>query len=679
MNESVAGYDLPMPLPGKIILFLLLAAAIALFLRYLSFKVSLVLLGKKEERLDRIAERVRGMLIATFGHGKVLKEAYPGLMHAFIFAGFLLLSVGYANMFLGSFLTGATIFGWGAVYHAFSFIRDLFGLLALVGVAMAAYRRYIAKPSRLDNIPDAAIILALITLVVILGLATEGIKAAITGDPVVSAAFVTGFFASLVKPLAGRTDALTRLYWVLWWDHLAVLLGFLVYIPISKHLHLVACPLNELFRSLKPKGALVPIEDIENAETFGVTKVEEYTWKQLLDAFACAECGRCQDTCPAHLSEKPLSPKKIHQKLKEHLIERGRKIIEARKTKAEVEDEPLTGKVFSEDELFACTTCGSCQEQCPVYCEHVQKIVDVRRSLVLMESRFPQEVVLAFKNMEVNNNPWGIAFSSRADWAKDLNVRVLSEGEAPEYLYWVGCAGSFDERNKKVSAAMVRLLKAAGIDFAILGPQEGCCGDSARRIGNEYLYQVMAKANIELLQSLNIKKIVTQCPHCYNALKNEYPQLGRDFQVVHAVELLSDLMKAGRLPAPAKTEGTFTYHDSCYLGRWNEIYEEPRDLVSAVSREPLREMGRTRGRSFCCGAGGGRMWMEEKIGKRINLMRAEEAKAAGATVVAVACPYCMTMFEDAAKQMGIEDALKVRDLAELLASSLPGQDDNPRE
>ena len=467
------------------------------------------------------------------------------------------------------------------------------------------------------------------------------------------------------------------LHHLFWRIHFFLVLGLIAYLPYSKLFHIVSSTLNIFLRTGGPKGELLPITDFETAETYGVTTINEFTWKQLLDLDACTRCGRCQDQCPAYLSEKPLSPKKIIQDLKNHLKAEGKILLGGNdKEGGEHPLTPIIGNAVIADELWSCTSCMACMEQCPVFVEQIPKVADLRRYLVMMESSFPSEVAGVFKNMEVNSNPWGIGWARRGDWAKALGVKVLSEAEDKDVdiLYYVGCSGSFDDRSKKVAVSFVRVLQAAGINFGILGAEEKCCGDSVRRMGNEYLFQTLAQENIECMKKYGVKKIVTTCPHGYNIIKNEYPQFGGNYEVYHHSEFIARLMGEGRLKLVNSIDQTITYHDSCYLGRYNTIYSEPRKVINDIAGTILIEMDRSFERSFCCGAGGGRMWMEEHLGKRINHLRFEDAIKTKATMAATACPFCLTMIEDASKDKGIEESFKVRDLAELVLEAMEKKD-----
>ena len=467
------------------------------------------------------------------------------------------------------------------------------------------------------------------------------------------------------------------LHHLFWRIHFFLVLGFIAYLPYSKLFHIVSTTLNIFLRSTGPKGELVPITDFETAETYGVTTFNEFTWKQLLDLDACTRCGRCQDQCPAYLSEKPLTPKKIIQDLKNHLKTEGKTLLGGdSKEGSETTLTPIVGSAVTADEIWACTSCMACMEQCPVFVEQIPKLVDLRRYLVMMESSFPSEVAGVFKNTEVNSNPWGIGLASRGDWAKVSGVKVLSEAEDKEIdiLYYVGCSGSFDDRSKKVAESFAKVLQAAGIRFGVLGAEEKCCGDSARRMGNEYLFQTLAQENIECMKKYGVKKIVTTCPHGYNILKNEYPQFDGNFEVYHHSEFIFRLIREGKIKLRHSIDQAITYHDSCYLGRYNSIYSEPRQIIGGIPGAKIVEMDRSFEKSFCCGAGGGRMWMEEDIGKRINHLRFEDVLETKANIIGTACPFCLTMLEDATKDKGMEESIKAQDLAELVLGAMEKKD-----
>ncbi len=634
-------------------------------------RIRLWKMGKPENRTDHLGKRIGSFLWYGLLHGRILKEPFHGIMHLLLFWGFMILLAGTILIFIQEDVT-LLFFNWtflhGNFYLAFSFVLDLFGLLAIAGLLLLAFRRYVLKPERLDNKPEDLIGLLLILLILVTGFLSEGLRIAITRPDFERFSFV-GWEISKLFGSAGETRAsLAPAHALLWWVHLILAFGFIGYVAYSRLLHLITSPLNQFFRSFLPPGEIKPIPDIENQETFGVAKLQDFTWKQLLDADACTRCGRCQDNCPAYLSGKPLSPKKLIQDLKNHLSSQAGNPV---KKEGETEEvPPIAGNVISEDELWTCTTCGACQQACPVFIEVIDKAVDLRRYLVLMESKFSAEVKLFFKNMETNYNPWTIGFSTRGDWAKDLNVKTLAENRDVEYLLFVGCAGSFDERNRKVTRSLVNLLQKAGVSFGILGSEEICCGETARRMGNEYLAQILMQQNVELLDNYGTKKIITLCPHCFNTFKNEYHQFKGNYQVFHHTQFLRDVIRQGRLRIKGNGNTRVVYHDSCYLGRHNNVYDAPRELVGALGDSKLVEMERNRQKSFCCGAGGGRMWMEETIGTRINHMRVDQALSTGAAIVATACPYCLTMFEDGFKEKGVDNRMSAFDLAELLEKAV---------
>ncbi len=663
--------------PANLLFGVILLAAVAFFLVTVHKLYRLLRLGQPEDRFDQIGRRVRGVATFVLGQRRVVREP-AGWGHFFIFWGFIIITVGSVETF------GA------GLYHGFAYwqvlgkpltaalylLQDLLcaGVVAALGVSL--YRRFLIKPERLRfcdqhaaNL-DAGVIIGLILLLIVLLFGARAVEyrlaVAQPGRYFPQSAFISvalsGWFAGL--PQAD----LEGWYSFFWWAHTLVILGFLVYIPFSKHLHILGAIPNVFCRSFHPLGELskLDLED-ESVETYGVARIEEFTWKQLLDLYACTECGRCSENCPAHLTGKPLSPKETIHHLKRHLLSQGQLLL----AQGEAKEMPLVGEVCLPDEIWSCTTCGNCMEHCPVFIEHIPKFVDLRRNLVLMESSFPPEVQTVLRNWETNSNPWGLAFATRGDWAQGLQVPTLAETPQVEFLYYVGCAGSFDARGQKVAAAMVQLLNHAGVSFGILGAEEKCCGETARRIGNEYLFQAMATELAETINGYGIKKIITTCPHGYNCLKNEYPQFGGQWEVYHHTEFLHRLLQEGRLTPWRPLDKKLTFHDSCYLGRYNGLYKEPRELLKAIPSLRLLEMERHRQKSFCCGAGGGRMWMEETLGtQKINEARTDQALALEPELIAVSCPFCAIMLEDGLKAREQEAAVQVCDLAELLVQAL---------
>ncbi|HWI55338.1 MAG TPA: heterodisulfide reductase-related iron-sulfur binding cluster [Desulfobacteria bacterium] len=639
--------------------------------RYVLWRV-----GQPDQRWDNPGKRIAATLGELLSHSRILRDGFPGFMHLFIFWGFLVLTIGTAIVAVQADF-GIEILK-GNFYLVFSLAMDLAGLVAIIGVLMAAYRRYVVKPDRLDNKSDDGISLLLIFVILVTGFIIEGIRIAATQDSWAIWSPIGYAFSQLFSGISEEGAAGTVTF--LWWAHLVLAFGFIAYIPYSKLFHIVSGTVNHL--TSDPEAAtvlsMVDLED-EEAESYGVSKLEELTWRQLLDSDACTRCGRCQDNCPAYLSKKPLSPKKFTQDIKDHLNQVGTGLaarlkfnsgisqeVAAANEGAEAASPSLIGEVIEEEAIWSCTTCRSCMEQCPVKVENVPKIVDMRRNLVLVESSFPQEAQLTFRNMENNSNPWGVGWNKRADWTEGLDVKTIDEDQNVEYLYWVGCAGSFDDRNKKVARALVQILQKAGVSFAILGTEEKCCGDSARRLGNEYLYQSLAMENVETMNGYGVKKIITHCPHCYNTLKNEYSQMGGNYQVIHHTELIEQLLKEKKLELTNEGTMDLTYHDSCYLGRYNNVYQAPRNILKAIPGASLKEMQRNNEKSFCCGAGGGRMWIDENIGDRINILRTQQALETNASVIATNCPFCLTMLEDGVKAGDEVERVKVQDLAELV-------------
>ncbi len=649
-----------------IVMWLLMVVAFIIFGKGIYDRYKIWKIGVAEDRKETAS--FGRFLRHSFGHIRLLKDSYPGIMHGLIFWGFVVFAIGTASIALEEDLH-IPIFR-GSYYLILSLALDIFGLGAIIGLGIALWRRYVTKPERLDNKPEDAISLVLILGIILTGFLLEGLRIAFEGDPWANWTPVGAFIATWFGGAAEST--LRGIHPVIWWIHALLTFGFIAYIPYSKLFHILTGSVNQYLAKDKAAQSLMPLDlENEDLEQFGVAEIQQFTWKQLMDGDACLRCGRCQDNCPAHLTGKPLSPKKFTQDLRTHLYATAPLILNKKEEDEEI-SKPLVPEVVSEDEVWACTTCRSCEEQCPIFVEHVPKMVDIRRNQVMMESLFPQEAQLAFRGMENNGNPWNIGWKSRADWANELELTQLGELEEDqkvEYLFWPGCSGAFDNRNKKVATAVVNLLKKAEVSFGILGIEEKCCGDSARRLGNEYLYQTLAQENVETLNGYGVKKIITSCPHCLNTLKNEYPQFGGNYQVIHHSEFLSQLVKEGKLKPEKKTEAVCTYHDSCYLGRYNEIYAEPRAVVGSIPGVQMKEMTRNQAKGFCCGAGGGRMWLEEH-GERINMNRTEQALETGANLIVTACPFCLTMLEDGTKAKDVVETVKTKDLAEVLWESM---------
>ena len=704
---------------GSIIFGILLVVAWGAFALRIRQLVRLMRLGRPENRFDRLGERFKYWILMVLGQRGVLRDPLPGIAHFFTFWGFIIIQLDALNLWAEAF--GFTIPVISS--RPFAVILDIFIILAFVALIEFGYRRLVLRPKQLQSQShspvDAFIILGMIFLVLLTLFFYEVFAYIAT-----SGADWTIFGVTLGQAWSGMPVATaTALTGVFWWANVLTVLSFLIYIPNSKHLHLMATPFNVFFRNLGPAGALQPIENLEEREDYGVHKVNQFTWKQLLDGYACTECGRCNSVCPALATDKPLWPKEIILGVKEELFAAGNLMLVGHEQEVEESKlEPMVGGRIHDETLWACTNCGACVEICPVSIEHVQKIDDMRRYLVMEESRFPQEVTPLFNNLERNGNPWEISNDTRAEWAEGMGVPTLAEDPDVEVLYWVGCMGSFDARNRKVATAFAKVMQAANVHFGILGPEESCTGDPARRIGNEYLWYMLATQNIETLngygfgkgapaeadghdghsngngahvnttsaatnlaqpahgvgpepgRAYNVKTVVATCPHCFNTIKNEYTQLGGNFEVVHHTEFINRLIETGQLKLPVGFDKRkLTYHDPCFIGRWNGIYDQPRKVLNVINSDGVTEMKRHGNRSFCCGGGGGRVWMEEKIGKRINNTRVQEALDTGADAMAAACPFCITMFEDGIKAVEAQDNFRVEDIAEILARALEAQ------
>jgi Fe-S oxidoreductase len=640
-------------------------AAAAVFVRRARVGTGLLRAARPAARTDHLGTRARRELIQVLGQRKLFQKALPGLMHAFIFWGFLVLFPTIVEAMLSIVNPDLTLPILG---HAawFTFLVDVFAVLVAVGVGIAFFIRKVQRPDRFrgSHMGEAdRILLAILAIVgtLLLWNATQ-IALGEFEDP--QAAPVADALASLFSG-GQATEVLERVFV---WAHVLIVLGFLTYLPKSKHLHIITAAANVYFAKNEPSGHLEPLKiDLEGPEEdlrFGVATAKDLSKKQLLDLFSCTECGRCQEVCPAWNTGKPLSPKLLIMDLRDHVAG----IDPSAMVSGTVELQPLVPGAVTDEVVWDCVTCGACVRECPVDIEHVDTIVDLRRNLVMAESRFPSEAGAMLRGVEgPNENPWGQPAAERTAWIGELPVRVLAPGDpAPEYLFWVGCAGAFDDRAKRTTRSVARLLNAAGIDWAILGPRERCTGDPARRMGHEYLFQLLAEQNVATFLEARITKVVATCAHCFNTLANEYPDYGAKLEVVHHTELLSHLIAERRLITKPDMNGSVTYHDACYLGRHNGRYDAPRDVLDATGLYAV-EMERARERSFCCGAGGARMWMEEGGEARINDTRFLQAEATGADTVAVACPYCFVMLDDAAKAK--DSGVRVADVATLLAEA----------
>jgi Fe-S oxidoreductase len=725
--------------------YILLVAAMLVAGGWFLFRVNqllqFTLLGVDNKRFGNWGTRFKMLGVYVFGQLRMYnRKSYTaaGIAHFFTFWGFLVIQVTSLVLFLQGLFPGLHVPFFSDNPGWLLFV-DVVQFLVLAAMASFFWRRLVTRPERLTDSIGALGILGGISGLMLSALVLQGIRINLGDEPAGWRIFsiATGSLFAGLHP-----DVQTFIHGLAYFVHLGIILAFLVYIVYSKHLHIMTSILNVFFYDLNPKGAMTPIKDIEerieNEQTLGVASIQDLGWKDLMDTYTCTECGRCQDACPAWLTDKPLSPKKLILDLQEHFLEVAPATLARQEKKGplqmlatrnlggaeqdaghKAEELPLVGGWIMDETLWSCTTCRACMEACPVFIEHVPKITDMRRYLVMQESRFPPELARLFRNLETKGNPWEFSPNQRTDWAEGLDTPTLDvtyaqaeeegrplfaqaiihtkvereavahgdpavtveaetkdEGQRTdgepllEVLYWVGCLGSFDARNQRIAQSLAKILTEAGVRFGVLGKEESCCGDPARRPGNEYLFQIMAEANIEVLNTYGVKKIMTACPHCFNTIKNEYPQFGGEYEVVHHSEFIDDLIKQGRITLANRVEQTITYHDPCYIGRYNDIYDAPRSVLEAIPGVELKEMGRTRNNALCCGAGGGRMWIEEHNGRRMNQNRMDDALQTGAPTLAAACPFCTSMFEDGIKGKEAGDKIRLMDLSELVALSM---------
>ncbi|MHC0036554.1 (Fe-S)-binding protein [Pseudoneobacillus sp. C159] len=688
------------------IAFLIVTAyAVSLFLYVVKTRIQFIKLGKKVEFDHKVKERLEKIWVNVFGQKKLLKDKKSGIIHVMFFYGFILVQFGAID-FIWKGLKPGSHLPLGPLYAGFTFFQEIVTMMILVAVVWAFYRRYMEKLVRLKRGFKNGLVLLFIGGLMLSVLVGNGMGMIWHGhegtwtEPIAS--LIAGAFAGI-----GETASIVVFY-VAWWIHLLFLLAFLVYVPQSKHAHLIAGPANVYFNRLEKPGKLAKIDfEDESQESFGVGKIEDFTQHQLIDLYACVECGRCTSMCPATGTGKMLSPMDLIVKMRDHLTNHGAAVtrkqpwvptfafsgtkgnqIALAATGAGVEESAaglayspsLIGEVITEEEIWACTTCRNCEDQCPVMNEHVDKIIDLRRYLVLTEGKMDGDAQRAMTNIERQGNPWGLNRKQREDWREareDVFIPTVKElkkaGEEFEYLFWVGSMGSYDNRSQKIALSFAKLMNEAGVKFAILGNKEKNSGDTPRRLGNEFLFQEFATKNIEEFEDAGVTKIVTIDPHAYNTFKNEYPDFGLKAEVFHHTEVLAQLVEEGRLVPQFAVNETITFHDSCYLGRYNEVYDPPREILKAIPGVKLVEMERNRETGMCCGAGGGLMWMEEHTGNRINVTRTEQALAVSPTMISSGCPYCLTMLSDGTKAKEVEEKVSTYDIAEILEKSVIGE------
>ena len=666
-------------IPGYALFWGVFAVALLLFAYRIRQLLQYMFLGQKETGYKSWGKWITTTFAYVFSqlcqlkNFQAKKDRAP-LGHALMAWGFFVFVLFYFFFFIL-----AEGFGFAGLentnfFYYFAWVMDFMAVFIIIGAGWGLIRRFIIRPARLkgEQTVEALIILLSVFTHPFAFLFNQATVIAMGEAPAGLGHTLLPPFSSWLSHLF-TGNALTVIQnWHIaffWTDWLTVLL-VLVYIPYSRYLHVIASIFNGIFQSRLPKGALKPI-DLEHVDSLGIATIDKLTWKQNLDLYACVVCGNCQELCPAYTTGKPLNPKKVIQDLKKQLLKAGPELVKA-KAKGEPAPEnvnvTLAGKVVLEDEIWACTTCGACDTVCPVWVQHIDKIVDLRRNLV-EQSILPETAKATLQSIERRGHPWRGTTLNRTDWTRGLNIKTLAEDPKVDILYWVGCTEALDERGIKIAQSIAKIMQQAGINFGILGTEESCCGDPARRLGDEVLYQTQAQKNIEILKGYNVKKIVTGCPHCYNTIKNEYPQFDGNFEVIHHTELIAGLLKEGKIKIAKGDYGSITFHDPCYLGRHNDIYQQPRQILKSLADTKLVEMEMNKKRAFCCGGGGGRLWLEERIGQRISENRIDQVIDTKAQMVATACPYCLQMFEDAVKSKQVQETLKVKDIAELIAES----------
>lgn len=653
----------------QLIFIIILLATILLLITNLRKQLAYLKLAQKDNRFDKPFERIKHTLKVAIAQSKILREQPAGLLHVCIFWGFLVLLFSASEAVFQGIYPSFSYNFLGPVYSAITILTDIFCAGIILAVIFSLMRRFVFKVKRLqgdaDEKRDAAIVLASI-FVIVSALLFHNAGLSILKTNSWGVYPIGNLLAELIP-----SGSVYTFYKISWWLHILVIFYFMNYLPFSKHLHVYTSIPNVYFSSLTPVNKLQSIDfEKEDLEKYGVVDIEDFTWKQLLDSLTCTHCGRCTAVCPANTTGKALDPREIMVEMRNRLGDKTKLLSKKEKTgeQSEGEEKKFIGDYQNIDALWQCTTCGACMQECPVMNEHVPAIVDMRRSLVMMESNFPPLLQTCFTNLENNGSPWAFSPAERADWAEGMNVKIAADSPEFDVLFWVGCSGSFDDRAKKVTQAFVKIMQAAGVDFAILGSEEMCNGDVARRAGNEYLADMLIKTNIETLNRYNVKKIVTFCPHCFNTFKNEYPLFGAKYEVVHHSQFINELINTKKLKLKKEENSLrdLAYHDSCYLGRYNNIYKEPRAVLAAIDGVRVLEAKRSGDKGFCCGAGGGQMFLEETEGKRINVERTEELLDLHAKTIALNCPFCLTMLTDGVKAKDLVDSVQIKDIAEII-------------
>jgi Fe-S oxidoreductase/nitrate reductase gamma subunit len=659
---------------AQVFLYFSMAVAVLAMLLGIVGRIRIWRKGQPASRFDHLDERFRRLFTYGVAQVKILSQRYPGLMHLGIFWGFVLLFIGTAlatlDVDVWEPLGGKLLIG--PFYLVYELVLDLAGLFFVIALGMAIYRRYGQRPARLGStrlFGGFTFTLTILLVINVTGLLVEGLRLAVVRPPWGPWSAVGWSLGQLALAAGMDEFALRSLHFSLWVLHFGLVGVFIATLPYSTLFHMFTAPLNVFTSSLRPRGELATIEEIETAETLGAGQLTDFSWPQLLDLDACTECGRCQVVCPAYLAGTPLNPKRLILDLRDHMTDQtGGLLADGNGVQAGALQ--MVGDVITHNTLWSCTTCRACVHECPVLIEHVDTIVDMRRYLTLTTGDLPGTGALSLQNLNRAGNPWGQPPTARDEWARGLQVPLMADKGEVDVLWWVGCAGSYDERSQKISKALVRIFKAAGVDYAILGQEETCNGDPARRLGDEYTFQVLAQQNVETLKQYRFRRIVTACPHCLNTLANEYPHFGGKWKVIHHSQFIDELVRTGKLTLRQPLDKRITFHDSCYLGRYHDIYQSPRDVITAIPGVSLVEMPRSRERGLCCGGGGGGMWLEVHGERRIQEIRLEEAEATKPGIVASACPFCMLMFDLGSKTLNFDQKnIELKDIAELAAQA----------